>query len=105
MSAHDHPGLADAADLAATVAFLQRVLTVHEIASCHFDLGSPDIVYAPLVGGTAAFLREIGLRGILEVDLGLFLIMLIPIADDRLEDGLGGLPRRLSCRFRVRLPS
>ena len=40
MSAHDHPGLSDVAYLAVAVAFLQRVLSVHEIASCHFDLGS-----------------------------------------------------------------
>jgi hypothetical protein len=37
MSAHDHPGLSDVAYLAVAVAFLQRVLSVHEIASCHFD--------------------------------------------------------------------
>ncbi len=40
-----------------------------EIASCHFDLGSFDVVNVPLVDGTAAFLREIGLRGVLEVGL------------------------------------
>jgi hypothetical protein len=44
MSAHDHPGLSDVTDLAVAVAFLQRVLSVHEIASCHFDLGSFDVV-------------------------------------------------------------
>ncbi len=46
-------------------------LSVHEIASsrCHFDLGSVDVVNVPLVDGTAAFLREIGLRGFLEVGL------------------------------------
>ena len=60
MSAHDHPGLADVTDLAVTIAFLQRVLSVHEIASCHFDLRSPHIVYVPLVDGTAAFLRVVG---------------------------------------------
>ena len=69
MSAHDHPGLADVTDLAVTIAFLQRVLSVHEIASCHFDLRSLHIVYVPLVDGTAAFLREIRLRGVLEVGL------------------------------------
>ena len=69
MSAHDHPGLADVADLPVAVAFLQRVLSVHEIASCHFDLGSFDVVNVPLVDGTAAFLREIGLRGVLKVGL------------------------------------
>jgi hypothetical protein len=68
MSAHDHPGLADVTDLAVTIAFLQRVLSVHEIASCHFDLRSLHIVYVPLVDGTAAFLREIGGLGGSEVD-------------------------------------
>ena len=52
MSAHDHPGLADVADLPVAVALLQRVLSVHEIASCHFDLGSFDVVNVPLVDGT-----------------------------------------------------
>jgi hypothetical protein len=33
------------------------------------DLGSFDVVNVPLVDGTAAFLREIGLRGVLEVGL------------------------------------
>ena len=69
MSAHDHPGLSNITDLAVAVAFLQRVLSVHEIASCHFDLGSFDVVNVPLVDGTAAFLREIGPRGVLEVGL------------------------------------
>ena len=69
MSAHDHPGLSNITDLAVAVAFLQRVLSVHEIASCHFDLRSFDVVNVPLVDGTAAFLREIGLRGVLEVGL------------------------------------
>ena len=35
MSAHDHPRLSDITNLAVAVAFLQRVLCVHEIASCH----------------------------------------------------------------------
>jgi hypothetical protein len=77
-SAHDHPGLSDVSYLAVAVAFLQRVLSLsvprHEIASCHFDLGSADVVNVPLVlaslvDGTAAFLREIGPRGVLEVGL------------------------------------
>ena len=42
---------------------------MHEIALCHFDLGSFAIVNVPLVDGTAAFLRERGLRGVLEVGL------------------------------------
>ena len=37
---HDHPGLSDVSNLAVAVAFLGRVLSVHEIASCHFDLHS-----------------------------------------------------------------
>ncbi len=69
MSAHDHPGLSDITNLAIAFAFLQPVLSVHEIASCHFDLGSFDVVNVPLVDGTAGFLREIGLRGVLEVGL------------------------------------
>ncbi len=69
MSAHDHPGLSNITNLAVAVALLQRVLSVHEIASCHFDLRSFDVVNVPLVDGTAAFLREIGLRGVLEVGL------------------------------------
>jgi hypothetical protein len=69
MSAHDHPGLSNITNLAVAVAFLQRVLSVHEIASCHFDLGGFDVVNVTLVDGTAAFLREIGLRGVLKVGL------------------------------------
>ena len=37
MSAHDRAGLADAADLAAAVAFLQRALGMHKIASRHVE--------------------------------------------------------------------
>ena len=37
MSAHDRAGLADAADLAAAVAFLQRALWMHKIASRHVE--------------------------------------------------------------------
>ncbi len=33
MSAHDHPGLSDVTNLAVAVAFLQRVLSVHEIVT------------------------------------------------------------------------
>ncbi len=55
MSAHDHPGLSDVTDLAVAVAFLRRVLSVHEIASCHFDLGSFGVVNVPLKGALRAF--------------------------------------------------
>ncbi len=60
---------ADVAHLAETVAFLERVLSVHEIASCPFDLGSFDEGSLPLVDGTAAILRETGLRAVLAVGL------------------------------------
>ena len=42
MSAHDQPGLSNITNLAVAVAFLQRVLSVHEIASCDFDSASSD---------------------------------------------------------------
>ncbi len=54
---------------------------MHEIASCHFDLGSFDAVNVPLVDSTAAFLREIGLRGVLEVGLQK-LCELVDVVDD-----------------------
>jgi hypothetical protein len=66
-SAHDHPGVADVAHLAETVAFLERVLSVHEIASCHFDLGSFDEGSLPLVDGTAAILREMDFERFLKL--------------------------------------
>jgi hypothetical protein len=48
------PGLSDVSDLAAAVAFLERVLSMHETASCHFDLGSFEVGFLKLAAAWTA---------------------------------------------------